>query len=110
MIFAPPAPANAFPRYRPVADHALLVEFGEVIDRQVHDQVVQLDAALAAEPFDGFAEAVPAYASVLVCFDPTVTDHKAVETALATLIVRGLAVVRPNGLREIEVCYDRDPH
>ena len=68
-----------FPRYRPVADHAVLVEFGEAISHEIHDQVRRLDSALAAAPFAGFTEAIPAYASLLVDFDPIVTDHPRVE-------------------------------
>lgn len=108
MVTAPPVPADAFPRYRPVADHAVLVEFGEVIDKRIHDHVVQLDTALAADPFDGFTEAVPAYASLLVCFDPMTTDHRTVETKVAALMAQGPVGVRPATLREIDVCYDRD--
>src|SRR3989442_1550979 len=75
-----------FPRYRPVADRRLLVEFGETIDERVHNKVVELDMALAATPFDGFAEAVPAYASILISFDPIVTDHRSVEAKVDALL------------------------
>lgn len=96
------------PQYRPVAGHALLVEFGEAIDERIHSQVLRLDAALKATPFDGFTEAVPAYASVLVCFEPLVTDHRRVEAAVSDLIAHKLAHVGSVSLREVEVCYDLD--
>lgn len=83
------APAAGFPRFRPVADRALLVEFGETVAKESHDRVIGLDAALAADPFDGFTEAVPAYASLLVCFDPVVTDHRGVEDRVSALIAGG---------------------
>lgn len=102
------APATGFPRCRPVADRALLVEFGDAVAREFHDRVVQLDAALAAAPFDGFTEAVPAYASILVCFDPVVTDHETVEDKVSALIARGAAAIAAGTLREVEVCYDPD--
>ena len=108
MSSATPVPAGLFPRYRAVADHALLVEFGEAIDQKIHDRVMRLDAALAGDPFDGFAEAVPAYASLLVRFDPLVTDHLAVEADVAALVARDGAGATPGALREIEVCYDGD--
>lgn len=105
-----PAPrhADAFPRCRPVGDRALLVEFGEAIDKRIHDRVVQLDAALAAAPFDGFVEAVPAYASLLVCFDPLVTAHRAVEEKLTVLMVLESGAGPEGALREVEVCYDAE--
>ena len=94
------------PLCRPVGDRAVLVEFGETIDSEVHDRVIRLDAALAAAPFEGFVEAVPAYASLLICFDPLVTDHHAVEVAVSGLIAGEAKGVGPGGLREVEVCYD----
>ena len=102
------AGADAFPRCLPVGDRALLVEFGAAIDRRSHDRVVQLDAALAAAPFDGFVEAVPAYASLLVCFDPLVVGHGAVEERLAALMALGAGSRGAGRLREVEICYDDD--
>ena len=66
---APPSLA-----FRPVADHAILVVFGETIDEAAHAAVRRLDRALARQPFAGFIEAVPAYVSLLVDFDPLLTD------------------------------------
>ncbi|WEZ86077.1 allophanate hydrolase subunit 1 (plasmid) [Rhizobium sp. 32-5/1] len=86
----------------------MLVEFGEIIDERIHRQVLRLDAALKVTQFDGFVEAVPAYASVLVCFDPLVTDHQRVETALSNLIANNVPNVGSVSLREVEVCYDAD--
>lgn len=95
-----------FPRYRPVADHAVLVEFGEVISHDIHDQVRRLDSALASAPFAGFNEAIPAYASVLVDFDPMVTDHQAVQHALDRLLAGNTQTPSKGPEREVLVCYD----
>mgnify|MGYP002622039530 FL=1 len=100
------SPASGFPRCRPVGDRALLVEFGEAIDKDFHDRVVALDAALAADPFDGFVEAVPAYASLLVRFDPLMLDHRAVEEKVSSLAERGAGIARTGAPRDVEVCYD----
>ena len=100
--------ADGFPRFRPVAEHALLVEFGEAIDRDIHEHVLQLDAALAAEPFEGFAEAIPAYASLLVCFDPVTADHRDVEAAVLRLLRREAGPSGAVALHEVEVCYDAE--
>ena len=74
------------PLFRPVADHALLVEFGDSISPAAHDAVLHLDQALAAAPFPGFAEAIPAFVNLLVDFDPLLTDHAAVERHLRGLL------------------------
>lgn len=102
------APRPEFPRCRPVGDRGLLVEFGETVARESHDSVLRLDAALAREPFEGLVEAVPAYASLLVSFDPRVTDHRAVEELVWGLIARAGAVETAGAEREVEVCYDGD--
>lgn len=100
-------PGNTpFPRYRPIADHAVLVEFGDTISQAIHDQVRRLDTALAAAPFDGFCEAVPAYASVLIDFDPLVTDHQSVQRAVEALMTRTTEAPARGPRREVLVCYD----
>jgi inhibitor of KinA len=94
------------PTFRPVADHALLVEFGEVIADDIHAAVLRLDRALAETPVPGVSEAVPAYASLLVEFDPVETDHAQVRTALTGLLAAAIDVAATPTLREVEVCYD----
>ena len=75
------------PCYRPVGEHALLVEFGDTITAETHARVLGLDAALAAKGFDGFRESVPAYVNVLIEFDPAVADHRTTRTAVEALVV-----------------------
>jgi inhibitor of KinA len=96
------------PRFRPVADHALLVEFGEAISTEAHEEVLRLDAALALSPFAGFREAAPAYVSLLVEFDALVTDHAAAQAAVEALLVDAVPVSKTSALHEVLVCYDGD--
>jgi len=100
------AASDRFPRVHPVADHAVLVEFGDVIERNVQDRVRQLGAALSSHPIAGFTEAVPAYTSLLVGFDPLVTDHAAVELAIDRLLMHSGAVFQAGAVRDVLVCYD----
>ena len=97
-----------FPQFRPVADQAVLVEFGDAINDESYAQVRSLDAKLAQNPFVGFTEAVPAYVSLLVAFDAMITDHEAVVLALQALL-SSPTLPSPTGiLRAVEVCYDAD--
>jgi inhibitor of KinA len=57
-------------RIFPIADDALTVEFGQSISPALHEQVCRLDQALAAQPFAGLRETVPAYASLGVFYAP----------------------------------------
>ncbi|MBE9607147.1 allophanate hydrolase subunit 1 [Acetobacteraceae bacterium H6797] len=97
-----------YPVFRPVADHALLVDFGDRIDKAVHDEVLRLDAGLSAQSVPGFLEAVPAYVNILIRFDPMVTDHGAVEAALRRLIAAPGSAPKAGQVREVRVCYDAD--
>ncbi|MFC3126037.1 5-oxoprolinase subunit PxpB [Pseudoroseomonas globiformis] len=97
-----------YPVFRPVADHGVLVEFGDSISEAVHDAVLRLDARLSREAVPGFLEAVPAYVNILVRFDPLAADHEAVEDALRRLIEAPGASPAAGQEREVRVCYDAD--
>lgn len=98
-----------FPRFRPVADRAVLVEFGETISPETHDQVLNLDRLLAAHPIPGATEAIPAYVNLLVTFDPLQTDHETITAALETLLHRPAAPRRAGQRHSIRICYDDAP-
>ena len=95
-----------WPLFRPVAAHALLVEFGDAIADDTHAAVLQLDRSLAETPFSGFREAIPGFVNLLVDFDPLVTDHTAVEIAVRSLFGKPAAKFEQGNQREILVCYD----
>ena len=95
-----------FPRIRPAGDQGLLVEFGESIDEAVHARVLAFDAALRAEPFAGFTESVPAYASVLVGYDPLVADLDGVRAHVEALLARPAVETGAGRLHEVPVCYE----
>ena len=101
-------PEHSFPVFSPVAEHSILVEFGDRIDRDSHARVLQLDKALAAAPFDGFIEAVPAYAAILIHFDPLACDHRVAEREARRLIGQPAPPDAAPDPREVLVCYDAD--
>jgi KipI family sensor histidine kinase inhibitor len=65
-----------------VGEAALLVELGRAIDPGLNARVRALDRALAEQPLPGLRECVPAYASLLVVFDPGRTSHAEVGEAV----------------------------
>lgn len=97
-----------FPRLAPVADRALLVEFGAVVEEATHASVLALDRALRADPVPGQVELVPAMVNLLVVFDPLVTDHAAVRTAVRARLAGLSPGAGEGGLHEVLVCYDGD--
>jgi inhibitor of KinA len=98
--------SSGIPRFRPVADLGIMVEFAETISEQAHTAVVTLDAALKADPFQGYTEAVPAYCSLLVGYDPIVTDPVTVVEHVRRLLASVRASAPEGRLYEIPVCYD----
>ncbi|HEY7782857.1 MAG TPA: 5-oxoprolinase subunit PxpB [Ktedonobacterales bacterium] len=95
----------------PAGEGALLVRLGRRITPAAHQRVLELLAALDAAPPPGPRDLVPAYASVLVHYDPLVADRAMVETAiraaLATAAPVGVGVrgARPGRVVRIGVRY-----
>lgn len=90
----------------PIAEHALLVEFDRQASDAAHDRVLALDAALTSAPPAGIRQTVPAHASLMIEFDPALTDHNRIGAAVQRLLSA------PAGLRArpaehlVDICYD----
>ena len=54
----------------PMGDNALIVELGDAISESTHRRVQAAWRALAAAPLPGVSEAVPAYTTVTLFYDP----------------------------------------
>lgn len=98
----------SFPRFRGVADQAVLVEFGDTIGNRAHDQVTSIDQKLAQTPFPGLTEAVPAYVSLLVYFDPLRTDHAEAELAIRRLLDTPALPPKTGIMRQVDICFDAE--
>ncbi len=70
------------PRIVPLGDSSLLVQFGEEIAPAVNGRVHALASLLDASPFEGMIETVPAYATLLVQYDPLVISFSQVRNFL----------------------------
>ena len=90
----------------PVGDTGVLAVFEQKIDEEIGAQVAALDAAVRAAKIPGAGETVPAFASLLVRYDPLLTDYGAVAGAVDAL-ARRLPPPEPGAGRlvTIPVCY-----
>lgn len=70
-------------RALPAGDAAVLLEFGTTIDPETNAAVHRVFRTLAADPPAGVTGLIPAYATLLVEFDPTVTTRAQVLADLA---------------------------
>jgi inhibitor of KinA len=57
------------PKILPLGESAVVVEFGNIISQELNRQATCLAEHLSANPFAGFIESVPAYASTTVFYD-----------------------------------------
>ena len=92
-------------RILPVGDAALTVELGRTLDPALNVRVRALDEAVRARPFPGLLESVPAYASLLVVYDPARISFGDARAALDDLLDLPAAVPRPGSRHVVPVRY-----
>lgn len=94
------------PTFKPIADCAVLVEFGSVVDDDTNRQVIALDNAIASAKIEGVREVTPGMVNLLILFDPIKTLHKNVQLAVAAL----LPLKRQSGAvgqqHIVNICYE----
>ena len=91
---------------RPVGAYGALAVLGSRISEQTGAQVAALDHAVCKAHITGVTETVPAFASLLVRYDPQRADYDGVCAALRRLagdIAAGSA--RAGRIVEVPVCY-----
>jgi inhibitor of KinA len=57
------------PKILPLGESAVVVEFGNIISQELNRKAICLTEYFSANPFPGFIESVPAYASATVFYD-----------------------------------------
>ena len=92
-------------RFLPAGDTAVLVEFGDRIDRGVSDRVLRLSAQVRAANLPGIVETVPTFRSLLVHYDPLATDSASLTAAIENLLDSGQGETQPVTLWRIPACY-----
>lgn len=73
-------------RYLASGDTALVVEFGDTIDRALNALVLGLVARMTASPIDGVIETVPTFRSLMVHYDPGVIGFDDLKGRMADLV------------------------
>ena len=53
----------------PLNENALLLSYGNLIDTAINEKIIALHKVLTADPFQGFIESVPAYASIAIFYN-----------------------------------------
>ena len=106
-------PSIMYPQIYPLSETAITLEWGNTIDDNLHAQVLTLNRSLHQNPFLGFIESVPAYASLTIYYQ---AELIATENAHPFLFLKDYietlmrsttaALSWPDNLVSIPVCYD----
>jgi len=93
-------------RFRTAGDRGVLVEYGDVIDPDVNSKVRSMAIVMHENPPAGVIEIIPTYRSLLIIYDPSVTQPDELEKALNSLEARlGEIRIPPPRTVELPVCY-----
>ena len=79
------------PTIFPLADNALTIELGCEIKPELNEKALFIADSMANSPFPGFIEAVPAYASATLFYDPIVVREEFPDFETAFDAVKNLA-------------------
>jgi inhibitor of KinA len=93
-------------RFLSAGDRALVVEFGDAIDRALSDAVLRLAAIIGAAAIPGIVETVPSFRSLLVHYDPLVATRAALERTIAGLVAGAPEWHRAARLWHIPYCAE----
>jgi inhibitor of KinA len=93
-------------RFLSAGDRALVVEFGDAIDRTLSAEVLRLAAIVDMAAIPGVVETVPTFRSLLVHYDPLVTRRADLERVIAALVARAPAPPRTARLWRIPYCAE----
>jgi KipI family sensor histidine kinase inhibitor len=92
-------------RFHPAGDTAVVVEFGDEVDRALSNEVLRLARQLRAAPPPGIVEVVPTFRSLLVHYDPLITSGKDVIAAIHGGMDALGGQVHPRRRWTIPACY-----
>ncbi len=93
-------------RLKPAGDTALIVEFGEQIDRDVNDAVLTLARDLRTAKIGGVIEIVPTFRSLAVYFEPLQLSLADLSQAIERMLARPRRNNAPGRFWRLPVCYD----
>jgi inhibitor of KinA len=92
--------------FLPSGDTAIVIEFGDRVDRAVSEQVLRLGARLRHAGIAGILETVPTFRSLLVHYDPLRTDAAALIATIRALPGSEAALGQTRRLWHVPVCYE----
>ena len=93
-------------RFLSAGDRALVVEFGDRVDRGLSERVLRLDAIICSNPPVGIVETVPTFRSLAIYYDPLLTSRGELQSAIVPLLDLGDKPRAGARLWLVPVCYE----
>lgn len=93
-------------RFLSAGDTAMVVEFGDRIERPLSDRVLRLGAKVRTAALAGVVETVPTYRSLMVHYDPLRTDHATLQGQLAGMLDDAQGAAQEARLWRVPACYE----
>ena len=97
------------PRFFPMGDRALVIEFGHRIDVELSRAIAGIAAGLRAIPLPGVTDVVPAYTTLTLHYDPAIVGADPYDAMMAAVSEHLLSdfdeTLPPSRRVEIPVCY-----
>jgi len=93
-------------RFLSAGDRALVVDFGERVDRALSERVLRLDAIIRSNPPAGIVETVPTFRSLTVYYDPLLTSRAELQPAITALLDLGDKTRSGARVWQVPVCYE----
>ncbi|MBV8850643.1 MAG: 5-oxoprolinase subunit PxpB [Methylobacteriaceae bacterium] len=94
-------------RFLPAGDKALVVEFGDTIERALSERVLRLATRLKDLRLQGVIETLPTFRSLLVRYDPLQTSGAALEKDIGAHLADKAGAKQETRLWQIPACYDK---
>lgn len=96
-------------RYLSSGDTALVVEFGDAVDRDLNERVLRLSDCVREATLPGVIETVPTFRSLLIHYDPLKTSAAELRRGVEMLLQRTSERKKRTKLWRVPVCYE-GPH
>ncbi|MBW8351836.1 5-oxoprolinase subunit PxpB [Bacillus sp. IITD106] len=99
--------------FSPLGDRAIVIEFGDEINLETNNRILEMKQAIMNQPFPGFIEAVPAYTTLTCFYDPvsvgTDFPYETVKSELERIVPNISSPEKQSEkMIEIPVCYEND--
>ena len=93
-------------RFLSAGDRALVVEFGDRVDRALSERVLRLDAMIQSSPSVGIVETVPSFRSLAIYYDPLLTSRSVLQREIEPLLDLRDNRRASARLWHVPVCYE----